>query len=206
MLKIEGFGGKFQQGATTSSTSDRPVAPQPAVSSRPTMPTGSSRPLKTAPVSSFSLKQAMNETREDSPKEKTVARDASDLCVKAKDAFTGEKVKTALQTYITTLKADQAVKVALTSHPPKVEGFVITIEVDNDFLLERVNDLQPYLLSFLEKHLNNGYISLNVCLYVEQDDGREQKRLFTSKDKLDHFMAINPAVAELKTLFGLELE
>ena len=35
--------------------------------------------------------------------------------------------------------------------PPKVQGFVITLEVDNDFLLSKVTDIHPYLLSFLTK-------------------------------------------------------
>ena len=29
---------------------------------------------------------------------------------------------------------------------------------------------------------------------------------FTAKDKFDHFVQINPAVSELKALFGLEIE
>ena len=38
------------------------------------------------------------------------------------------------------------------------------------------------------------------------DDGKEKKRLFTAKDKFEHFMGLNPAVGELKNLFGLEIE
>lgn len=149
----------------------------------------------------------MSETQAETTQLSNVqSREKGEHQVKSRDAFSAENVKAALQVYVSTLKADHAVKVALTSHSPKVEGFVITLEVDNDFLLDRVSDLQPYLLSFLEKQLNNGYISLNVNLYVEPSDGREQRRLFTSKDKLEHFIAMNPAVNELKTLFGLELE
>ena len=62
------------------------------------------------------------------------------------------------------------------------------------------------LLSFLTKRLNNGFITLNVQVYTEPENGEEKRRLFTAKDKFDHFVEINPAVSELKALFGLEIE
>ena len=82
--------------------------------------------------------------------------------VKAQSEFTVADVTSALETYVATLREDTAVKIALTSHSPKVQGFVITLEVDNDFLLSKVTDIHPYLLSFLAKRLNNGFMTLNV--------------------------------------------
>ena len=126
--------------------------------------------------------------------------------VKAQSEFTVADVTSALETYVATLREDTAVKIALTSHSTKVQGFVITLEVDNDFLLSKVTDIHPYLLSFLAKRLNNGFITLNVQVYMEPENGEEKRRLFTAKDKFDHFVQINPAVSELKALFGLEIE
>ena len=126
--------------------------------------------------------------------------------VKAQSEFTVADVTSALETYVATSQEDTAVKIALTSHTPKVQGFVITLEVDNDFLLSKVTDIHPYLLSFLTKRLNNGFITLNVQVYTEPENGEEKRRLFTAKDKFDHFVEINPAVSELKALFGLEIE
>lgn len=126
--------------------------------------------------------------------------------VKAQSEFTVADVTSALETYVATSREDTAVKIALTSHSPKVQGFVITLEVDNDFLLSKVTDIHPYLLSFLAKRLNNGFITLNVQVYTEPENGEEKRRLFTAKDKFDHFVEINPAVSELKALFGLEIE
>ena len=126
--------------------------------------------------------------------------------VKAQSEFTVADVTSALETYVATSQEDTAVKIALTSHSPKVQGFVITLEVDNDFLLSKVTDIHPYLLSFLAKRLNNGFITLNVQVYMETENGEEKRRLFTAKDKFDHFVQINPAVSELKALFGLEIE
>ncbi len=126
--------------------------------------------------------------------------------VKAQSEFTVADVTSALETYVATSQEDTAVKIALTSHTPKVQGFVITLEVDNDFLLSKVTDIHPYLLSFLAKRLNNGFITLNVQVYMEPENGEGKRRLFTAKDKFDHFVQINPAVSELKALFGLEIE
>ena len=126
--------------------------------------------------------------------------------VKAQSEFTVADVTSALETYVATSREDTAVKIALTSHSPKVQGFVITLEVDNDFLLSKVTDIHPYLLSFLAKRLNNGFITLNVQVCMEPENGEEKRRLFTAKDKFDHFVQINPAVSELKALFGLEIE
>ena len=124
--------------------------------------------------------------------------------VKAQSEFT--VADSALESYIATSKEDTTVKIALTSHTPKVQGFVITLEVDNDFLLSKIEEMRPYLLSFLTQKLNNGFITLNVQVYTESENGEEKRRLFTAKDKFDHFVEINPAVSELKALFGLEIE
>ena len=126
--------------------------------------------------------------------------------VKAQSEFTMADVISALETYVATSQEDTTVKIALTSHTPKVQGFVITLEVDNDFLLSKVTDIHSSLLTFLTKRLNNGFITLNVQVYTEPENGEEKKRLFTAKDKFDHFVEINPAVSELKALFGLEIE
>jgi len=150
---------------------------------------------------------AMAETRESlQVRQEEGSAKVEDNRVKAQSEFTVADVTSALETYVATSREDTAVKIALTSHSPKVQGFVITLEVDNDFLLSKVTDIHPYLLSFLTKRLNNGFITLNVQVYTEPENGEEKKRLFTAKDKFDHFVEINPAVSELKALFGLEIE
>ena len=149
----------------------------------------------------------MAETRENLQTQREEGGEkVEDNRVKAQSEFTVADVTSALETYVATSQEDTAVKIALTSHSPKVQGFVITLEVDNDFLLSKVTDIHPYLLSFLAKRLNNGFITLNVQVYMEPENGEEKRRLFTAKDKFDHFVQINPAVSELKALFGLEIE
>ena len=149
----------------------------------------------------------MAETRESlQVRQEEESAKVEDNRVKAQSEFTVADVISALETYVATSQEDTTVKIALTSHTPKVQGFVITLEVDNDFLLSKVTDIHSSLLTFLTKRLNNGFITLNVQVYTEPENGEEKRRLFTAKDKFDHFVEINPAVSELKALFGLEIE
>lgn len=199
LLKIANFNGKFQQsgGVTTASV----------VGEMPSVPAGKTNVYKAEPPRSFKLKMAMAETREDQRiQQEEGGTKVEDNRVKAQCEFTVVDVVSALENYVATSLEDTTIKIALTSHAPQVQGFVITLEVDNDILLSKMMDIHPYLLSFLSKKLNNGFITLNVQVYTEPESGEEKRRLFTAKDKFDHFVEINPAVSELKTLFGLEIE
>ena len=198
-MKIADFNGKFQQtdGGTTA----------PVAGEKPSVPAGKTNTYKAEPPHSFKLKMAMAETRESlQVRQEEGGAKVEDNRVKAQSEFTVADVISALETYVATSQEDTTVKIALTSHTPKVQGFVITLEVDNDFLLSKVTDIHSSLLTFLTKRLNNGFITLNVQVYTEPENGEEKRRLFTAKDKFDHFVEINPAVSELKALFGLEIE
>ena len=147
----------------------------------------------------------MTSTRQ-APAENAASTSMATPQVSAREPFQATDVTRVLQDYVVGLKDDHRVRVGLTTHAPKVEGFVITIEVDNDILLREMMELQPRLLSFLMKHLHNGGIVLNFKLYMQQVNDSDAKRLYTAKDKFDYFLEMNPAVGELKKLFGLELE
>lgn len=200
-MKIDGFGGKFQQAA-----GDGGVAASGGV----TVSSGGAKPSvpKAEQIHSFRLKLAMEESREDLKTQQAGTETKVETNrVKARSEFLAADVTSALEAYVATLEEkDKAVRFALASHPPKVDGYVIRLEVDNDFLLAKVMELHPYILSFLMKKLNNGFISLDAQVYADPDEGQDKKRIFTAKDKFEHFLALNPVVGELKSLFGLEIE
>ncbi|MDR1273613.1 MAG: hypothetical protein LBK12_03590, partial [Odoribacteraceae bacterium] len=58
---------------------------------------------------------------------------------------------------------------------------------------------------FLKQELNNRSITVQLELYDAEQDTTPVKRLYTAKDKFDHFLAMNPAVRELQDRFLLEL-
>lgn len=127
--------------------------------------------------------------------EKTVAR----------EAFNQDQVIQALQEYIQLHKPETAVAIALATHKPEVTGEKIVVEVDNDLQITKLNDIKQGLHNLLVDRLKNSFIKLSFHIF-DNSDGKEEKKLFTSHDKFEHFMQVNPAVAELKTIFGLELE
>ena len=142
-MKIEGFNGKFQQ-ANGGVVAAPPVeAPHAETTKKPI--------YKPENIHSFNLKKALEETKEKANDQQDgQGLRTEDNRVKAQSEFTAADVTAALESYITTLgDEDKATKIALSSHAPKVEGCVITLEVDNDFLLTRTMDLHPVLLSFL---------------------------------------------------------
>ena len=195
-MKIAGFNGKFQQSGGGTTT---------PVEKASSAPVGRTNVNKAEPPRSFKLKMAMAETRDSMQIQREEGK-VEDNRVKAQSEFTVADVISALESYVATSQEDTTVKIALTSHTPKVQGFVITLEVDNDFLLSKIEEMHPSLLSFLAQKLNNGFITLHVQVYTESENGEEKRRLFTAKDKFDHFVQINPAVSKLKALFGLEIE
>ena len=190
LLKIDNFGGKFQQGEGVA----LPVE-KPRVQSAP----------KVSAIHSFKLKEAMAEAKDYVEIQKVTEVEKVEKKIKAQDAFDTKAVSVVLSSFVDD-SAGEAIRVALTSHTPKVNGFVITLEVDNEFLLAKMNDLHPQIIAYLTERLNNSFITLNFELYKETGNDRENKRLFTSKDKFEHFVKLNPAVGELRSLFGLEIE
>ncbi len=128
LLKIADFNGKFQQsgGGTTA----------PVAGEKPSVPAGKTNTYKVEPPHSFKLKMAMAETQENLQIQREEGGEkVEDNRVKAQSEFTVADVTSALETYVATSREDTAVKIALTSHSPKVQGFVITLEVDNDFFV-----------------------------------------------------------------------
>ncbi len=55
------------------------------------------------------------------------------------------------------------------------------------------------------KNLKNGYVTFEFKLF-DSNTTQEEKKLFTASEKFEHFMKLNPVVADLKNIFGLELE
>ncbi len=125
--------------------------------------------------------------------------------VQAREAINAERVGEATKAYLTAHKADPMMTLALTTHLPLVEGEKITFLVDNQLQLDKLQSLKVQLQTAFMKTLNNGFISLEFQLF---DTGitQEEKKLFTASEKFEHFVKLNPVVAELKNIFGLELD
>ncbi len=123
----------------------------------------------------------------------------------AREFINEAKVVSAFEYYIAKYKPDQIIVIALKTHQPLVQGEQITILVDNQLQIDKLEGIKKHFHHSLMKILNNGFISLNLDLF---DDGvtNEAKRYYTSNEKFKHFIELNPIVNDLKQLFGLELD
>lgn len=157
------------------------------------------------PSASFKLKEALAESMQS---DKTVVTEIvaeQKLNVSARDAFSVQQVSGVLDNYMAEYQSERMIEIALKAHKPNVIGEEILLEVDNKLQMEWLEAIRGGLHNYLKKSLNNGTIDLTFKLF-ENTEGKEEKKLFTSSDKLTYFCEQNPAVAELRKIFGLELE
>lgn len=160
---------------------------------------------KIKPSSSFRLKKefAATATHYEAASIEAIAEKQEKAI--ARETFDQNQVLHALRGYIKTHKPETAVAMALTTHKPEVKGEKVIVEVDNHLQMTKLNDIKSGLQNHLADKLKNGFIELSFHIF-DNSNGKEEKKLFTSHDKFEHFMQVNPAVAELKAIFGLELE
>lgn len=172
----------------------RPAARKPVDTGRP------------RPDSSFKIKDTLRQVNQTQPEVKvrqTVVE--KQVQVESREAIDESKVKMALEKYVADHRPESTVAFALKTHRPQVETEHIVIFVDNQLQLEKLETMKMHLLNALTKTLRNGFITLQFELF---DTGvtTEEKKLFTSSEKFEHFLKLNPVVADLKKIFGLELE
>lgn len=160
---------------------------------------------KGRPDSSFKIKDSLRQVSEVQAVVKPQAVVVKHTQVKAREAVNNERVSEAIKVYLAAHKPDPTVTLALTTHLPLVEGEKVTFLVDNQLQLDKLLSLKVQLQTAFMKTLNNGFISLEFQLF-DTNITQEEKKLFTSSEKFEHFVKLNPVVAELKNIFGLELD
>lgn len=125
--------------------------------------------------------------------------------VETRNPFDEAMVVAALEKYAAEHNPEQEVNFALRNHRPLIEGEKVVLLVDHQLQMDKLKTIKKHLLNGLMKNLNNGYIALEFRLF-DTNSTHEEKRFFTSGEKFEHFVKLNPVVAELKNVFGLELE
>ncbi len=195
MLKIAGFNGKFREpGAEPESVVENvPVVKRPADVNRP------------RPDSSFKIKDSFRQESQVQPVVKVQSVIHQQEKPDTRESFDEAKVVAALEKYITEHTPEQTVSIALKTHRPVIEGEKIVLLVDNQIQLEKVEAIRMHLQNMLMKNLKNGYVTFEFKLF-DSNTTQEEKKLFTASEKFEHFMKLNPVVADLKNIFGLELE
>lgn len=161
--------------------------------------------LENRPSASFKIKDALKKINQAEPVVLQKKAETAPETVEAREAFDEAAVVKALEQYITGHSLEPTIAIALKSHRPDVRDEAVVLYVDNQLQLDKLEGLKAHLLLALRRSLKNGTLSLNFQMF---DDGnsKEEKKLFTASEKFEHFLKLNPVVADLKVVFGLELE
>ncbi|MDE6878675.1 MAG: hypothetical protein K2P54_06160 [Odoribacter sp.] len=193
-MKIEGFDGKFQ--VTGEEREKQPETTTPVKKILPEE--------KTKPSASFKLKEAFAASSQDYNGKKYVVAEQR-IKLDARDTFDAGQVEKAYDDYIRVHKPETTVVVALKAHKPVIRGEEICIEIDNQLQQERLEALKINLQNALMRSLNNGFISLSLKFFDDKNN-KEEKKLITAQDKLEHFVQQNPVVGKMCEMFGLQIE
>jgi len=194
LLKIEGFDGKFQ--VTGEEREKQPETTTPVKKILPEE--------KTKPSASFKLKEAFAASSQDYNGKKDVVAEQR-IKLDVRDTFDAGQVEKAYDDYIRVHKPETTVVVALKAHKPVIRGEEICIEIDNQLQQERLEALRINLQNALMRSLNNGFISLSLKFFDDKNN-KEEKKLITAQDKLEHFVQQNPVVGKMCEMFGLQIE
>lgn len=199
-MKIADFGGKFRESDAASEVVAEVVSGS--------VPKSKSKPASepnTRLDSSFKINDSLRqESQKQSVVKEHVSVESSEK-VEAREPFDADKVVAAFEKYVAEHSPEQTVVFALRTHRPLVNGEGIVLPVDNPLQLDKLEAVRKQLQNVLMKGLNNGFVTLDFTLF-DTVSTQEEKRFFTSGEKFEHFVQLNPAVADLKRIFGLELE
>lgn len=125
--------------------------------------------------------------------------------ISSREVFTQQQVINGLESYVGKHAPEPIVSIALKSHKPDINGESIVILADNQLQIDKLESIKLQIQNFLMRFLNNGAIHLKFQIF-DAKDHKEEKKLFTSGEKFEHFVKLNPVIGDLKMIFGLELE
>lgn len=157
------------------------------------------------PEDSFRIKDSLKKIAQAEPALKLQQVEEKQEQVVSREAFNQQQVVNALENYVAKYAPEPIISIALKSHKPDMKGESVIILADNQLQLDKLVGIKIQIQNFLMRALNNGFISVAFHMF---DNGvhHEEKKLFTSGEKFEHFIKLNPAIADLKVIFGLELE
>lgn len=158
------------------------------------------------PEGSFRIKDSLKKIVQSEP-----ARKAEEVVVKqeqisSREAFGQPEVVRVLESYVNTHTPEPMISAALRAHKPDVQGEQVIVLADNQLQLDKLENIKIQMQNFLCRSLKNGFITLSFQIFDDKTHKDEVKKLYTAGEKFEHFLKLNPVVADLKVIFGLELE
>lgn len=191
--------------ASTASVSS-PLSPTPdgGVSARNNGQAAASNFAR--PEGSFRIKDSLKKITQAEPARKAEEAVIRQEQVDSREAFGQPEVVRTLEAYVATHKPELFISAALRAHKPDVEGEKIVVLADNQLQIDKLESIKFQIQNFLMRTLKNGFITLSFQIFDDNTHTSEVKKLYTASEKFDHFLKLNPVVADLKVIFGLELD
>ncbi|MCQ2069188.1 MAG: DNA polymerase III subunit gamma/tau [Bacteroidaceae bacterium] len=86
-------------------------------------------------------------------------------------------------------------------HPEVKSDTVFTVMAGNAMMADEIRQAQDRILSFIRERFSNPSISMEIAI----DQSRNVEHLLTREEQYEKMKKENPALAELESVFGLEL-
>lgn len=120
-----------------------------------------------------------------------------------KEEFTETQLHAAWDEYIHRLKnkGEKILASIMETDMPKLDGFVISIELPAETMKKDLEKGQNLLMAYLKKHLQNTLITLEIKV----NESSAKKYAFTNLEKYNKLKEKNPLIEKLRTTFDLDL-
>ncbi len=120
-----------------------------------------------------------------------------------KEEFTETQLHAAWDDYIHRLKnkGEKILASIMETDMPKLDGFVISIELPAETMKKDLEKGQNLLMAYLKKHLQNTLITLEIKV----NEGSAKKYAYTNLEKYNKLKEKNPLIEKLRTTFDLDL-
>ena len=213
ILPIENFGFKAGQVVRVPQAAQQPQQsqqPQPSIQSQPQVqvveqqvqkqPVQQVRPKAATTVGTVSLTAALNKIKERNTQANT---DKTEL---GTASFNANQVRVALEQFAESRSTDSELFILLKSLEPQVNGSVITFNVDSNYSEQLLVPYKQRIESAVATFVNNKNVAIEIKIEDVQTAAPKKPVYITATEKLDHFIELNPVVAEFVDLLGLEVE
>ena len=120
--------------------------------------------------------------------------------------FNAASVRTAIENFTDTKINDSQLQIVLKSLNPVVEGAKVIFSVDSNFTEQQIIPYKQRLESFIAASVNNRNLTIEINVVVNGAATSNKPVYITQADKLNHFIELNPVIAEMVDLLGLEIE
>jgi DNA polymerase-3 subunit gamma/tau len=120
-----------------------------------------------------------------------------------KQVFTVEQFKACWQAYAQKAKDDDKIHLftLLTSNEPLLDGFHVTVLVENIALESTLQAEKIELLNYLRGSLSN----FDIQIFSKRVEAKQSDRIYTNKDKYAYLLEKNPKLEEFRQKFNLDI-